>query len=165
MGSSGSASPLLPGPASCCSDSTTLCCERCRSVSGNRYGRPLAPSSLAPTPRKIGPQPARPWRRDLGIVSSIPRLPASPPLQSEAPEAGPLTPPPTLNTRRRILGTLLHLRLARIFAFPAGSSSDCFPGQPRGKCGPGCVEVECWEKQTWAPGWYRQGGRLRGVTV
>ena len=94
-------------------------------------------------------------------ASSVSGLPTSP---SEACEAGPPTPPPP-----RALdagsGTLLHLLLAQVCALPAGSASDCFPRQPRGKRGPGVCGGGVQGEQTWAPERHRQGGRLRAVKV
>lgn len=69
-------------------------------------------------------------------------------------------------TRRQIPGTLLHLRLACVCVLPAGSASNRFPRQPRGKRGPGLCELcGVGGEQTGAQGRYDQGGSLRAVTV
>lgn len=74
-----------------------------------------------------------------GATSAGSGLPTSP---SEARARDPA------GTRRRILGTSLHLRSAPVCALPAGSASDRFPRQPRGKCRPEvCEALGCRENR------------------
>lgn len=151
MGSSGSPSPPLPGPASCCSGSTTRRCGRCRSVSGNRCGgpEPRLPQTLTLDSGLSGDSGE--GTGDGERHSQAPASPTSHLLQVKPASAAPPGP-----SRPRRPGTWLHLRSACLCALPAGSAGDRFPRQPRGKNRPGCVRGE----QTRA-----QGGRLRAVTV
>lgn len=113
--------------------------------------RARAPSSLPPTPQDLGPQPETP-AKGPGDGERHSQAPDSPLLQ-----VNPVRKTP-LGTPRQILGTPLHLRLARICALPAGSASDLFPRQPRGKWWPGlCEEGAVRGEQTLREGTVRVG--------
>lgn len=121
--------------------------------------QPQATPSLSPTSLDPRPQPETMTKRP-GYGERHSRTSASPLLQVKSTRQAPR------GTRRQILRTPLHLRLACVCVLPAGSASDRFPRQPRGKHGPGlCERCGVRGEQTGAQGRYGRGGSLRAVTV